>query len=84
MKGFVTATFYTEPKRPSSAVPSTSPSARWNAAIFLRAVADIVRFTGAEPDFSAACESFPAFCHLALWACAILRRDAADIIRVGW
>ena len=60
--------------------------ARWNAAIFLRATADMVRFTGAEPAVFAAtgCDSFLALAHLALWARAILRRDAADIIRVGW
>jgi hypothetical protein len=29
-------------------------------------------------------DSFRARAHLALCACAILRREAADIIRVGW
>jgi hypothetical protein len=62
--------------------------ARCAAAIFLRADADMVCFTGAEPVVFAiattGCDSFLALAHLALWACAILRRDAADIIRVGW
>jgi hypothetical protein len=48
----------------------------------------MVRFTGAEPvGFAIAttgCDSVRAFCHLALCARAILRRDAADMIRVGW
>jgi hypothetical protein len=30
------------------------------------------------------CDVSRAFCHLAFCARAILRRDAADIIRVGW
>jgi hypothetical protein len=45
-----------------------------------------VRFTGAEAVVLASaigCDLARAFAHLALWACAILRRDAADIIRVG-
>jgi len=61
--------------------------ARWNAAIFLRAAADIVRLTGAEAvAFGAAtgCDSFLAFAHLAFCASAILRREAADITRVDW
>jgi hypothetical protein len=33
---------------------------------------------------SAGCDSLRAFAHLALCACAILRREACDIIRVGW
>jgi len=61
--------------------------ARWNAAIFLRAAADMVRVTGAEPvDFAAStigCDSFLALAHLAFCACAIFRREAADMIRVG-
>jgi hypothetical protein len=59
--------------------------ARWNAAIFLRAAADMVRFAGAEPVVlagSVGCDSILAFAHLALCACAILRREAADMIRV--
>jgi len=47
----------------------------------------MVRFTGAEPVVFASaigCGSFRAFAHLARCACAILRREAADIIRVGW
>ena len=48
----------------------------------------MVRFTGAEPAVFAiattGCDSFRARAHLALCACAILRREAADIIRVGW
>jgi hypothetical protein len=33
---------------------------------------------------SAGCDSLRALAHLARCACAILRREAADIIRVGW
>jgi hypothetical protein len=47
----------------------------------------MVRFAGAEAVVFAAatgCDSFRALAHLALCACAILRREAADIIRVGW
>jgi hypothetical protein len=48
----------------------------------------MVRFTGAAPVVftvaSTGCDSFRAFAHLALCACAILRHDATDIIRVGW
>jgi hypothetical protein len=47
----------------------------------------MVRFTGADPVFAVATtgyDSFGARAHLALCACAILRREAADIIRVGW
>ena len=62
--------------------------ARWNAAIFLRAAADIVCFTGVEAiGFAIAttgCDPFLALAHLALCARAILRREAADMIRVGW
>jgi hypothetical protein len=61
--------------------------ARWNAAIFLRAAADIGRFTGTGPVvFASAIGSdfSRTFAHLSFWACAILRREAADIIRVGW
>jgi hypothetical protein len=45
-------------------------------------------FTGAEPVVFAVvntgCDSLRAFAHLAFCARAILRREAADIIRVGW
>jgi hypothetical protein len=62
--------------------------ARWNAAIFLRAAADMMRFTGAEAVVFAAattdCDSFLALDHLALCACAIFRREAADMTLVGW
>jgi hypothetical protein len=61
--------------------------ARWNAAIFLRAAADIVRFTGSGfVVFAIAigCDPWRAFCHLARCARAILRLDVADMIRVGW
>jgi hypothetical protein len=47
----------------------------------------MVRFTGTEAVVFASAigrDSFRALAHLALCACAILRRDAADIIRVGW
>jgi hypothetical protein len=47
----------------------------------------MVRFTGAEAVVFAmaiGCDALLAFAHLALCACAILRREAADIIRVGW
>jgi len=47
----------------------------------------MVRFTGAEPVVFAVATGFDslrAFAHLALCARAILRREAADIIRVGW
>jgi hypothetical protein len=48
----------------------------------------MVRFTGAEPAVFAiattGCDSLRAFAHLARCACAILRREACDIIRVGW
>jgi hypothetical protein len=46
----------------------------------------MVRFAGAEPVVlpgSVGCDSILAFAHLALCACAILRREAADMIRVG-
>ena len=62
--------------------------ARCDAAIFLRADADMVRFAGAELVAfaipSAGCDSFRAFAHLAFFARAILRREAAEMIRVGW
>jgi hypothetical protein len=61
--------------------------ARCAAAIFLRADADMVRFTGAEPVVFAIaidCVALLAFAHLARCACAILRREACDIIPVGW
>jgi hypothetical protein len=47
----------------------------------------MVRFTGAEPVVLAiaiGCVALLAFAHLARCACAILRREACDIIRVGW
>jgi len=57
------------------------------AAIFLRAEADMVRFTRAEPVVFAAavagCEPFRTFIHLAFCASAIFRRELADMIRVG-
>jgi hypothetical protein len=47
----------------------------------------MVRFAGAEPVLFAAvtagCDSFLALVHLAFCACAIFRREAADVIRVG-
>ena len=61
--------------------------ARCAAAIFLRADADMLRFTGAGPVVFASaigCDFSRAFAHLAFCARAILRRDAAEIIRVGW
>jgi hypothetical protein len=57
--------------------------ARCAAAIFLRADADMVRFTGAEAA-AAGFDPFPALAHLAFCALAIFRREAAEIIRVGW
>jgi hypothetical protein len=47
----------------------------------------MVRFTGAEAvGFASAtgCDPFLALAHLARCASAILRRDAADMVRVGW
>ncbi len=48
----------------------------------------MVRFTGAEPVAFAApaagCDPLAALAHLVLCACAIFRREAADMIRVGW
>jgi len=48
----------------------------------------MVCFTGAESVGvavgAAGCDSFRALAHLAFCACAIFRRDAADMIRVGW
>jgi hypothetical protein len=47
----------------------------------------MVRFTGAEPVVFAiaiGCVALLAFAHLARCACAILRREACDIIRVDW
>jgi hypothetical protein len=61
--------------------------ARWNAAIFLREAADIVRFAGADAAvfFTTfpGCAPFLAFAHLAFCPSAIFRRDAAEIIRFG-
>jgi hypothetical protein len=47
----------------------------------------MVCFAGAEAivfPVLAGCDSLRAFAHLARCACAILRREAADMIRVGW
>ena len=47
----------------------------------------MVRFAGAGFVVFAGvigCDPFRALVHLARCACAILRRDATDIIRVGW
>ena len=46
----------------------------------------MVRLAGTEPDVFAAagCARFRVFAHLALWACAILRREAVEVIRFGW
>jgi hypothetical protein len=47
----------------------------------------MVRFTGAAPVIfvsAIGCDVARAFAHLARCACAILRREAADITRVGW
>ncbi len=61
--------------------------ARWNAAIFLREAADMVRFSGAEEAVfvapSTACPPFLAFAHLAFCASAIFRREAAEITLTG-
>jgi hypothetical protein len=58
------------------------------AAIFLRAEADIVCFTGAAlVVFAAAAIGFGPlriFAHRAFCASAIFRREAAEIIRFGW
>jgi hypothetical protein len=44
----------------------------------------MVRFIGGEPIvFAALGDSFRVLAHLALCACAIFRREAAEIIRVG-
>jgi hypothetical protein len=46
----------------------------------------MVRFAGTDAVVFASaigCDFFRAFAHLARCACAILRREAADIIRVG-
>jgi len=47
----------------------------------------MVCFTGAESVGFAVvapgCDSFRALAHLAFCACAIFRREAADMIRVG-
>jgi hypothetical protein len=47
-----------------------------------------VRFTGAEAVVFVApitgCDSFRARAHLAFCALAIFRREAADMVRVGW
>jgi hypothetical protein len=61
--------------------------ALWNAAIFLRAAADMVRFgtAGAAVFFSTVpgCAPFLAFAHRSFCAFTIFRRDAAEIIRFG-
>jgi hypothetical protein len=62
--------------------------ARWNAAIFLRAAADIVRFTGTVPDIfvpetNTGCDPFRTFAHLAFCARAIFNREAFDVKRFG-
>ena len=47
----------------------------------------MVCFTGAAPVVFAiaiGCDATLAIAHLARCACAILRREACDIIRVGW
>jgi hypothetical protein len=47
----------------------------------------MVRLTGGEAVVFAnaiGCDPFRARAHLARCACAILRREAADMIRVGW
>jgi hypothetical protein len=47
----------------------------------------MVRFTGSDAVVFASamgCDFSRTFCHLAFCARAILRRDAADITRVGW
>ena len=60
---------------------------RCAAAILLRADADMMRFTRAEPVVFAAavagCEPFRTFFHLAFCASAIFRRELSDMIRVG-
>lgn len=43
----------------------------------------MVRFTGAELVFVAGCDPLRCLAHRAFWACAILRREAADTIRVA-
>jgi hypothetical protein len=47
-----------------------------------------VRLAGTDPlVFAAAatgCDPFRTFIHLAFCACAIFRREAADITRFGW
>jgi hypothetical protein len=62
--------------------------ARCAAAIFLRADADMVRFTIAKPVVffvpATDCAPFRILAHRAFCACAIFRREAADTIRVGW
>ncbi len=61
--------------------------ARCAAAIFLRTDADMMRFTGAEPVVFAApvvCDPFRIFAQCARCASAILRREAAETIRVAW
>jgi hypothetical protein len=61
--------------------------ARCAAAIFLRADADKVRFTGAEPVVfvvsTTGFDSFRAFAHRAFCAAAIFRLEAADMTLVG-
>ena len=67
---------------------SFAQRACWNAAIFRRAAADIVRFTGDKavvlPMAPTGSDPFFALAHLAFCARAILPREAADMIRVGW
>ena len=61
---------------------------RCAAAIFLRAEADIVCFTGVEPAVlatpAAGFDPLRTFAHRAFCASAIFRREAAEIIRFGW
>ncbi len=46
----------------------------------------MIRFPGAEKVVFAAagCDPFRALAHLAFCASAIFRREAADMIRLGW
>jgi len=52
--------------------------ARWAAAIFLRAAADIVLFLGMLTTFCFCPPFLRTFAHLARWAAAILALAAAD------
>jgi hypothetical protein len=60
---------------PLKPILAIAPLARWNAAIFLRADADVVRFTGAKAVVIAARHYWLRFlsspAHLALCACAV-------------